>query len=306
MLRLMFVASFALVLGVSSSRAADEDIAMLTRQIEAGTLKGAALTDAYRERGTRRMVAKDLDGALADFDQAVAAAPKLPGAYVDRSFGRSEAGNVQRAIDDLSEAIALGLDDPAAGYYLRAELHAKMKDFKGALADYDQAIALDKGFGHAYIGRGKARLETGDYAGALADLNHAINGKGKLYQYQNAFRLAPHLEVVITKVFGGKGMRLVSPSKVPPSAYLARGRVWLAMGDYEQARPDLNRAVEEDFKNPEVWIYRGLENLALNRCWNGEDDLEEAAVLLGKEEAELLQAHRDFIVKTPCAKDVLQ
>jgi len=304
LLGLVFVAPFR-------PAAADqtEDIQKLTQQIDAGNLKGPALADVYRERGTRRLIDKDVAGALADYDQAVAAAPKLAAAYVDRSFGRSEAGDLPHAIDDLSQALTLGLDDQAAGFYLRAELRAKMKDLRGALADYDQAIAREKDFGHAYIGRGMARMETGDDAGAQSDLDHAINGKGALYHYKSAFRLQPYLEVALTKMIKqqtGMDVGVGSSPEVPAAAYLARGRLWFAKGDYARARPDLDTAVGKDFKNPEVWISRGLENLALHRCWNGEDDLDKAAELLDKQKAELIQAHRDFIAKTPCAEDLLQ
>jgi tetratricopeptide (TPR) repeat protein len=285
-----------------------EDIQKLTQQIDAGAQKGPALADLYRERGSRRLMDKDVAGALADYDKAVAAAPKFAAAYVDRSFGRSEAGDLAHAIDDLSQALALGMDDPAGGYYFRAELRARTKDFAGALADYDQAIAHDANFGHAYIGRGLARMETGDTAGAQADLDHAVNGKGALYHY-SVFRLQPNLAVAFTKMIKqqtGMDVGVSSDPEVPAAAYLARGRLWLAKSDYARARPDLDAAVAKDFKNPDVWIYRGLENLALHRCWDGEHDLGKAAELMDKEKADLIKANRDFIAKTPCAEDLLE
>lgn len=309
MVRWLPVVLLALVLTAPSLHAMadeDEDLQKLTQQIEAGTLKGSALADAYRERGTRRLVAKDVPGALADYDRAVAAAPGRADAYVDRSFGRKEAGDPQHAIDDLSQALTLGLADPAAGFYLRAELRAIMKDFPGALADYDQAIALDRGFGHAYIGRGTARMETDDNAGALADLNHAINGKGDLYHYKDPFRVAPHLGAIITKEFGKRGMEIGSSSEVPVTAYLARGRALLQKGDYERARPDFQYVVGQGYKKPELWLYYSLDLLAIHHCWDGEDMLDKAAETMGTTREALVQAHRDFIAKTPCAEDLLQ
>jgi tetratricopeptide (TPR) repeat protein len=306
MMRWLPAVLLALVFAVTTMAASadvDDQIKTVTQKIEKSGLVGTALAEAYMERAALHLMQQDTPGALSDYDQAVTAAPKLAEAYIYRSFAHIEAGDLPHAADDLSQALTLGPADPAAAYYLRAAARAKMKDYKAALADYDQAIALDKGFGHAYIGRGTARLETGDDAGALADLNTAINGGAKLYRYAKPFRLDPHFEVVFTKINWAVG----SPDKAPATAYLGRGRLRLKTGNYEQARGDLEQAVASDNSdNPDPWLYRGLENLALNRCWNGEHDLDKAAELMEKPASAVIQAQRDFIAKTPCAEDVLE
>ena len=219
----------------------------LVSTIEAGKFAGLALAQAYMELGTRKLIGKDTPGALAAYDKAVATAPKYGEAYVWRSFGRIELGALAPALDDLSQALTLGLEDRAGGYYLRAEVKAKMKDYPGAIADYDQAIALDQDFGHAYIGRGQARRESGDEAGALADLDHAITGGRKLYHYKNGFRLVPHYAAIFRKL-GWAGWN----DDTPPDAYLARGRLWLDKADYERARPDLEYAAHHSIDNPDA------------------------------------------------------
>jgi tetratricopeptide (TPR) repeat protein len=123
-----------------------------------------------------------------------------------------------------------------------------------------------------------------------------------LYVYNDPFRLTPHYEVLFPRLHW-EPLDFEHPRA---HAYLLRGRLRLEERDYEQARADLDYAVHEDFKNPGPWLYRGLENLALHRCWNGEDDLDNAAELLERSTADLIQAHRDFIAKTPCAEDLLE
>jgi tetratricopeptide (TPR) repeat protein len=187
-------------------------------------------------------------------------------------------------------------------YYLRGDSRARLKDYRAAIADYDEAIALDKGFGHASVGRGNARLEVDDEAGALADASHAIQSKSVLYEYKNPFRLNPHYEVLFPRLH----LLPLSFEKPRAHAYLLRARLWLQKGDYERARPDFEYAVDHDFKNSKVWLYYGLEQLAIHHCWAGEDALDKAAEKMGTTRATLVDAHRDFIAKTPCAEDLLE
>jgi len=274
----------------------------LTQEIEKGSLTGEALAKDYMARGSLRFLNGRLADALADYDQAVAAAPKLAQAYLHRAIGRREAGDLTHAVDDLSQAIALGADDQAAAYYLRGDLRARLKDYRAAITDYDQAIALDKEFGHAYVGRGNARLELGDQAGALADASYAIQSKTVLYVYKSLFRLIPHYEILFPRLH----MEPIDFEHPRAHAYLLRARLSLQKGDYERARPDFQYAADIDFKNPEVWRYYSLEMLAIHHCWDGEHMLDKTAEMMGTSRATLVQAHRDFIAKTPCAEDLLE
>ena len=280
----------------------DDDIQALTEKIAAGKFAGLALAQAYMELVARKLIGKDAPGALAAYDKAVATFPKYAEAYVWRSFGRIEAGDLPGALDDLSHALTLGVDDRPGDIYFRAEVRMKMKDYREAIADYDQAIVLDPDFGDAYIERGQARLAAGDEAGALADLDHAIAGGRKLYHYKNGYRLIPYYEPIFTKLgFAGWA------DDVPPKAYLARGKIRLEKGDYDRARPDLEYAVNNSFDDAaEAILYFGMELLATEQCRDGERRLDKAAEKMGIERGTLVQAHRDFIAKTPCAGDLLK
>jgi tetratricopeptide (TPR) repeat protein len=296
---------FALVLAFSAGPAAavfEAEEQTLTQEIEKAGLTGPALAKNYMARGSLRFLNKRMADALADYDQAVALAPKLAEAYLHRAIGRREAGDLAHAIEDVSQAIALGADDQAGAYYLRADLRVRLKDHGAAITDYDQAIALDKEFGHAYVGRGNARLEVGDEVGALADASYAIQSKSVLYQYKNPFRLLPHYEILFPRLF----MVPVDTEHPRAQAYLLRARLLLQKGDYQRARSDFKDVVAQGFKKPELWLYYSLDLLAIHHCWEGEDMLDKAAEMMATSRATLVQSHRDFIAKTPCAEDLLQ
>ena len=88
-------------------------------------------------------------------------------------IAREAQGDLAGALADYDQAIALNPQD-ATAYNNRGIARADQGDLAGALADYDQAIALNPQDATAYNNRGNARQAQGDLAGALADYDQAI------------------------------------------------------------------------------------------------------------------------------------
>jgi tetratricopeptide (TPR) repeat protein len=82
-------------------------------------------------------------------------------------------GQLHAAISCYSSGIALQPDLPWA-YVCRGLAHLDLRDYPGALGDFDRVIALRPDMVEAYINRAVARMGLGDFAGAVADLDGAL------------------------------------------------------------------------------------------------------------------------------------
>jgi tetratricopeptide (TPR) repeat protein len=112
----------------------------------------------YHLRALRRQIARDWDGAIADF----------------------------------TEAIALNSLD-ANSYCGRGCCKHEKRDWDGAIADYTKAIEVAPSYSVGYFGRGRAKEAKGDSLGAkidftrsnelddVPDMNLGTSGEGKGY-----------------------------------------------------------------------------------------------------------------------------
>ena len=157
---------------------------------------------ARRERALDYYLLQDIEAAMSDADKAVEAAPGDWSVYFIRAFIRyrqlelkkldaaPENTDVKQDLlladldyrlvkADLDHVIELQPDFVEA-YFNRANVWAKLKDFKSAIVDYTKAISLNDRFAQAYYNRGLAKIYTGNIEGGVADLSKA----GELGMYQ--------------------------------------------------------------------------------------------------------------------------
>jgi formylglycine-generating enzyme required for sulfatase activity/predicted Ser/Thr protein kinase len=132
---------------------------------------------AYHNRGVlKQNQFNDPQGALADYDRAIVFDPNYADAYSNRGLLKETKFNdIQGALADYNQAIVL---DPnfAIAYSSRANLKKdNLNDFQGALADYDRALAIDPNYALAYHNRGLLKHNNlNDSQGALSDYDRAI------------------------------------------------------------------------------------------------------------------------------------
>jgi Flp pilus assembly protein TadD len=92
--------------------------------------------------------------------------------YNDRGLAKEKKGDLNGAMADTNQAIKLNPKSSAA-YDNRGSAKFLKGDLEGAMADFNQAIKLNPKNAIAYKDRGNAKRKQGDMSGATADFNQA-------------------------------------------------------------------------------------------------------------------------------------
>jgi tetratricopeptide (TPR) repeat protein len=202
----------------------------------------------YLLAGNDKSAGGNYEGALTDYNQAIALSPKDYTAYNNRGLLKySKFNDTQGGLIDLNRAIAL---DPKSAYAYknRGALKAqKLNDVQGALADLNRALAIDPKLAEAYISRGVIKYQKlDDVPGALADLNQAVK------------------------------IRILSPD-----ASLHLGIIkYQKLNDFQGSLKDLNLAILFNLRSAEAYQNRGILKITkLNDQPGGIQDLRQAVRL---------------------------
>jgi tetratricopeptide (TPR) repeat protein len=216
---------------------------------------------AYNNRGLVKLFLVDYEGSVKDFSQAIAIDSSMTDALANRASAKIEMGDYTGAIADFERAIAKGFtkkntkrhikapvqaDHKTHSHALLKRAHAKYKllDYKGAIADYDQAITTNQGNFEAFYCRANLKSDLKDEKGALVD-------------YDKAVELAPENAKV----------------------YYNRGTHFFEFKQYEKAVTDYSKAIELDSKMMQAFHNRGAIFEELNEFQKAIDDYSEAIEL---------------------------
>jgi tetratricopeptide (TPR) repeat protein len=164
-------------------------VTLLTRALAAKGLSGEDREFAYSQRGAANLKLGKSAAAAADFKAAL----KIKPDDADAQAGLQEAQNSSSAAAPAAHA--------AAGPSLRPEQAAQAGMDALSSGDYARAVqmftrAIDSGALHgddaelAYLSRGKAYSQRGDFRNAVADLNRAMHLKADDQEAQEAFAKA--------------------------------------------------------------------------------------------------------------------
>ncbi len=130
-------------------------------------------------------------------------------------------------------------------------------DYQGAIADYNQAINIKPDYADAYLNRGNAKKNLGDKQGAIADYNQAINIKP---DYADAY----NNRGIAKKNLGDKQGAIADYNQainIKPDyalAYNNRGIAKSDLGDKQGAIADYNQAINIKPDYADAYNNRGI------------------------------------------------
>lgn len=200
----------------------------------------------YVLAGDRKREANDNQGALADYNQAIALNPKNDWAYYKRALLKKDRLNNDDsgAVADYSQAISLN-PEFADAYTQRGILKkGNLRDYQGGKADLDRAIALDPKSTAAYIERASLKhYDLKDDSGALADLNRSIEIEPKHYAYYLRASVKENFKDYQGAV-ADYTQAIALSGNMTDFSYHGRGKLkHYQLNDYQGALADYNQAI---------------------------------------------------------------
>ena len=204
------------------------------------------------ERGRSLFLNGDVDGALREYNKAIAREPQekgnpgfknlFAGIYAKRAIIFSWLGDHKSAIGDFDRSLQL---EPRSAKVLcfRSDEYCRLARTAEARRDLVEAVRVDPRFSRGYRKLSMLLREQGDLDKAIEQLTEGLRqcgdeksllmGRAKLLLAKQDYRAAiPDLS---------KGIEL-DPKDV--DAYLKRAEAFEAIGDVTRAATDLDRAVE--------------------------------------------------------------
>lgn len=221
--------------------------------------------EAYRYGAMAR--SSELQGknaeALDYFNRSLALKPD-PVIYSNRGDLKKRLGDRKGAVADYDEAIALALKpaDSALLYGNRGLLKHQLGDLEGAVADYDQVLLLKPDNAIILNNRGYARITKGDFAGAIADYSKAVALQPKTISLRENLANARRDQGDLAGAIAEHD-KIVALDPNNTLRYFFRGELKQLKGDFGGAIKDYDKLLE---LKPDAWggyLQRGAARQSL-------------------------------------------
>lgn len=182
----------------------------------------------FNNRGNYRKLTGDLQGALADFEKAIALDDTLGVAYINQGWCLLDQNKPAQARPCFEKALSLSLPPPLQfkAYNLRALANSALGDADASLADYNAAVKLAPREATIYEERACAKFFKKDFDGSATDFTVALEQNPKLS------RLVPFRALALLRA-GKTGdaresLDAAAKAKSAPHPWLARLEDFLA------------------------------------------------------------------------------
>jgi tetratricopeptide (TPR) repeat protein len=155
----------------------------------------------------------------------------------------------------VAASISVGLT--ADDFFITAGNKSQKGDYRGAIVDYNQALALNPQFEEIYFRRAVARTLIKDWQGAEADYTKAIATKP---EYAEAYLHRGSIRNTLNNWRGAKTdfdlALALNPNSLP--AYIGRGVALCELNDCKAGLQDYNRVIALNPTYAEAYTRRGF------------------------------------------------
>ena len=132
-------------------------------------------TDAYYRRAFMKNMHKDYDGCIEDYKKLLVMNPKSIRALSTMTLILDNMPDHKKAVREYTLLISLGKN-----YYSnRGWAKYKMKDYKGAINDYMEALKITKDSARIFNNVAGVYMDEGNYKAAVESYNRVLNTIGK-------------------------------------------------------------------------------------------------------------------------------
>ena len=213
------------------------------------------------------------------YDDIIEKNPEVGYCYWARGTGKLDMNDINGALADFNNAIKLNYKYPVA-YNSRANCYFEMDSLKQAIADYSEAINIDDEYSMAYYNRGKAKQKFMDYAGSIDDYKKAI--EYKVENIASAYNEMSYSQICVSDLQSAlesvcKAMEL---DHAMASTYLInKARIEFLQKNYDVSFVDFNKAIDSNPNDQLAYYFRGLLKINRNDKNGACEDLSKSAEL---------------------------
>jgi tetratricopeptide (TPR) repeat protein len=133
----------------ASGNSSDAALARCARALREERDNRANLVVTHMNRGNIYMMRRELQAAVADFDAVLGLDQSNAEARLNKGVALVMLEQYGAAIAVLTDALSRGVNEPHKAYYSRGVAREALGDYRGALEDYNTALAIRPDWGLA-------------------------------------------------------------------------------------------------------------------------------------------------------------
>lgn len=209
-----------------------------------------------------------------DYCEMITIDPPLCESYAQRAEAKGNMKDYHGAIEDINEALKICKFAKNDLYNSRAEMYIGLKDYKSALADLEKDSS-NLIFRKVPERRAWVKLRLKDYQGALKDYNEVIGDSTWRWEALTGRGIAKHHLGDNDGALADFDEAIKWMGKWEAEPYVARGMLYADLRDPQRALAEFQRAIEVDARHVGAHFQHGLANHTIKNYLGAMRDFDE-------------------------------